>query len=112
MVEGGWVKSPHIDIYIVTCQAHPVLVKTGQMYGLCLFFFKFFLGKGSLNPCLVAARSPGWFVGDPTLLARYNISVNNCMQLRPPDSNNNDKAIKIILRVYARVYPKFNVVNG
>ncbi len=27
---------------IVTCQAHPVLVKTGQMYGLFLFFFIFF----------------------------------------------------------------------
>ena len=29
--------------------------------------------KGSLAPCLVAAWSPGWFVGDPTPLARDNI---------------------------------------
>ena len=29
--------------------------------------------KGSLTPCLAAAWSPGWFVGDPTPLARDNI---------------------------------------
>ncbi len=32
--------------------------------------------KGSLTLCLVAARSPGWFVGDPTSLARDNIYIN------------------------------------
>ncbi len=30
---------------------------------------------GSLTPCLVAARSPGWFVGDPASLARDNMHV-------------------------------------
>ena len=29
--------------------------------------------KGSLTLCLVAARSPGWFVGDPTSLATDNM---------------------------------------
>ncbi len=29
--------------------------------------------KGSMAPCLVAAWSPGWFVGDPTSPARDNM---------------------------------------
>ena len=39
------------------------------MYGP--FLFEILLG--SLTLCLVAARSPGWFDGDPTSLARDNI---------------------------------------
>ncbi len=43
------------------------------------FLFKIFLGKGALTPCLVAARSPRWFVGDPTSLARDNIYMDMLM---------------------------------
>ena len=50
--------------YIVTCQAHPVLVIKGESS------VWFILLKGSLAPCLVAARA---IVGDPTSLARTNI---------------------------------------
>ncbi len=48
-------------VYIVTCQVHPVLVKKDQVYGLFVFL-KFLqvvtvkVAKGSLTPCLVAAR--------------------------------------------------------
>ncbi len=31
------------------------------------------LAKIVMSQCLVAARSPGWFVGDPTSLAQDNI---------------------------------------
>ncbi len=47
-------------LYIVTCQAHRLSKKRVK----------------SLTPCLVAARSPGWFVGDPTSLAFDNIVIN------------------------------------
>ncbi len=62
----------------------PCLSKTGLVYSP-FFCFKFFQStcertKGSLTPCLVAAWSPWWFVGDPTSLARDNILCiqNNC----------------------------------
>ena len=54
---------------IVTCQAHPVLVKSGSNVRF-RFSFKIFLStcertkgsltKGSLAPCLVAARAVRW----------------------------------------------------
>ena len=70
--------------YIVTCQAHPALVKRVQ----CTVhsFFKFWvtlLGKSGLVHLLTDQRitgpvscrcpEPGWFVGDPIALARDNI---------------------------------------
>ncbi len=36
---------------------------------------------------LVAAQSPGWFVGDPKLLARNNIMVDNIYLLRVTSVN-------------------------
>ncbi len=52
------------------CQVHPVLVKTGQMYGP--FFVKNFFGRIP-GPVSCHCLESGWFVGDPTSLARDNI---------------------------------------
>ncbi len=52
---------PFPYIYIVPCQAHPALVKSGSNVRSVSFenFSRYLLLK-SLTPCLVAARSPGW----------------------------------------------------
>ena len=83
----NWSNVRSVSLFLIFFQVI-ILVKCT----VCFSFFNFFLGnycqashvqmfkstcertKGSLTPCLVAARSPGWFVGDPTSLARDNIN--------------------------------------
>ena len=63
-----------LSLYIVTCQAHPVLVKKGESNMRFVPFKIFYIGgylaclllspqgrtKGSLAPCLLAARAVCW----------------------------------------------------
>ncbi len=65
-----------IEQYIVTCQAHPALVKkVNQMCGSFLFFFQFSGPPVDRPkdpwPCVLSL--PERFVGDPASLARDNI---------------------------------------
>ncbi len=66
-----WRKMKNQDI--VTCQAHPALVKkANQMCGSFLFF----LNLVSLASCLVAARSPGWVCWRPHLAGTRQYKIN------------------------------------
>ncbi len=70
--------------YIVTCQAHPVLVKSGSSVR-SVSFLNFYRStsewtKGSLTPCLVAARSPGWICWRPHLAGTRQY-INTCCLL-------------------------------
>ncbi len=62
---------------IVTCKAHPVLVKrANQVWSTCG------RTKGSLAPCLVAARSPGWVYWRPHLAGtRQYLYYSKCLVL-------------------------------
>ncbi len=90
--------------YVVACQAHPALVKQVQCRSVFLNFkqsvIRLILGilralhkrlvkhysspptNGLKGPWSVSHRclKPRWFVGDPTLLARYNIQVTAMKQ--------------------------------
>ncbi len=56
--------------YIVTCQAHPVLVKKANQVCGSFLFKKLCLGS---YPWPRVLSLPEWFVGDPASLARDSI---------------------------------------
>ena len=61
----------HFRVYIVTCQAHPVLVKKANHVCGSFLFKIFCLGPKDLWPRVLSL--PERFVGDPVSLARDNI---------------------------------------